>query len=1119
MKKLLWILGAVMLAGLAFMAVLPSLLSTPWARHQILSRVNADPSRHLQIDEWSLSWVAPTIIKGIVFEDLKTGVKADIAQIKNNQGLLSLIKSRYDVGETEIITPVVYFNLATQPADPATPSTAPPSQKPPPPAPAKEWPSLMGQIKVTNGSLYTVKQNTAPKIIAQDINWVINTGSDEKPIAYRFLMKSGDGSGRMAGAGTIALDPAAMAELAQAQADATLQIDNMELTDFLAIAASKGRIPNGQGRLSGNLQIKGSAARQMELKGHLDLPQLRLWGGPLKTDQPVIDTITAKLDAVYSGKALILNRFDFGSSWAEGSLDGRLSGADHYQINTQANVNLPEIAAHLPATLNLKKGIRLTEGQLQFRGRANAAGGTTAFSGDAQLKRLLGIQQGQTLAWNQPVSLSVSGQEGPEGLALDHFKFTSAFIQGEGKGDLKQAQLKIDADIKAALRELKKFVQTKGWDGIGQLNASLKVNQLTGRQHDAALNVSIQDFSLTRKRQEVITKQNVQLNLVAGFQKDASLAESQVDHLALELDSRIASGSLRTGQLQLESSSHLPSTQNFSYQGQVHLQQLSKLLLNLGLLPPPMRLSGQTRIKINGDLKGRRVVLRKALVDTQNLVFRQGQKVIRDKRLVVNTQGKIDMDKRAIRLVPLNIDFAPGEIRLQKLALADWSNLNQTLKTDGTANLSLARGATTFKAFMDLPKGSHIDGQSHLKLNMDFSSPQSQRIQLDATVSPFRFTSTNRPPISEKKVQLQADLSRHPAGSQYSFNNIRLTSSALSLAASGQMIQNQKERILELAGDLTPDLRKLTTLFLSPGNPRLEISGRAPKPFRLKIKSHPHHWKNALSRTDFNGTLYIDQLKGLGFDIKPGDVPIRIANQQATMTLRASANGGTLNLEPRIDLSQTPYRLSFPKNSSVLKNVQITNGMTANLLAPANPFISGSVLPGGLLNLDLQTFNWPLDKKRTDQIAFDAWLNLSNLKMAASPLMNRLLGVVGIQAQYLDIGNQDIRFTARNGRINSSPLQIMVDDHPLNLQGSIGFDRTINYIAQLPVTERLVGRDAYRFLKGVSIDVPIGGTVAKPRIDEQSMQKAVGSMVQQALQKNIERQAVDLLQQLLKPKQ
>jgi hypothetical protein len=402
---------------------------------------------------------------------------------------------------------------------------------------------------------------------------------------------------------------------------------------------------------------------------------------------------------------------------------------------------------------------------------------------------------------------------------------------------------------------------------------------------------------------------------------------------------------------------------------------------------------------------------------------------------------------------------------------------------------------------------------------MDLSAPQSQLIQLNAKLTPFTYTARNTPPIREEKVQLNADLSLRPADTQYAFNDLSLTSNVLSFSASGHLNQNQKERLLELNGHLEPDLKKLGPLFLSTNNPRMEIAGKASKPFRLQVRSNLPGSEKAFDQIDFSGTLFVEKFNGLGFNIKPGDVPLRIANQTATMKLQASANGGTLKLEPRIDLSRKPYILSFPDNSKVLKNVQITDQMTAQLLSRANPFISGAVMPGGFLNLDLNSLTWPLNKEYTRQIAFDTRLNLNDLKVAASPLLNQLLGLVGIRANYLDLGTQDLRVTARNGRIDSSPLKMMVDDHPINIRGSVGFDKTINYTAQLPITERLVGRDAYPFLKGVTIEVPIRGTVSNPRIDKQSMQRAVGSMVQQAVQKNLEKKAVDLLHQLLKPKQ
>ena len=62
----------------------------------------------------------------------------------------------------------------------------------------------------------------------------------------------------------------------------------------------------------------------------------------------------------------------------------------------------------------------------------------------------------------------------------------------------------------------------------------------------------------------------------------------------------------------------------------------------------------------------------------------------------------------------------------------------------------------------------------------------------------------------------------------------------------------------------------------------------------------------------------------------------------------------------------------------------------------------------------------------------------------------------------------------------------------------------------------MVGKDAYQFLQGTTLNVPIRGTSSKPSIDETTFQQATGDLMQQALRKNLEQGAQNLFKNLFK---
>lgn len=130
--------------------------------------------------------------------------------------------------------------------------------------------------------------------------------------------------------------------------------------------------------------------------------------------------------------------------------------------------------------------------------------------------------------------------------------------------------------------------------------------------------------------------------------------------------------------------------------------------------------------------------------------------------------------------------------------------------------------------------------------------------------------------------------------------------------------------------------------------------------------------------------------------------------------------------------------------------------------------------------------------------------------------MAGLLNMMGISERKLSLVDQDIAFEAKDGRIALSPMTLEAEGHQLKMHGTVGFDNTLDFIARIPVTEKMVGKDAYQFLQGTSIKVPIRGTASKPRIDETAFQQATGDLMQQFLRKNLEKGAQDLLKNLFK---
>lgn len=296
----------------------------------------------------------------------------------------------------------------------------------------------------------------------------------------------------------------------------------------------------------------------------------------------------------------------------------------------------------------------------------------------------------------------------------------------------------------------------------------------------------------------------------------------------------------------------------------------------------------------------------------------------------------------------------------------------------------------------------------------------------------------------------------------------------------------------------------------------MAFSGKKATPFTIKLVSKGDRWEDPLKHLNFSSAVHVTAIEAYGLKLTPNDVPIRIAGAAAGAKLESPANGGQLNFQPTIDMRKEPYILSFKDNIDLLKDVQVTQGLIDGLLAAIHPLFKDAVVPDGLLGLNMKHFSWPLSEKERNRATFAGTLKLNGIRLNSTPFLAGLLNMMGISERQLSLANQKIDFEAKNGRMALSPMTLDAEGYQLKIHGSIGFDKTLDLIARIPVTKRMVGKDAYRFLRGTTIKVPIRGTAAKPRIDEAVFQEATGDLMQQAFRKNLEKGARDLLKSLFK---
>jgi hypothetical protein len=1107
---LLWTVVSLFFVIFVGLVFLPAILSSNLLKPRILENVNRHLPGQLQVAEWNFKWFSGIEAKGIVYDHRQENLFIEVAEIKGYRGLAQLMADAGNLGGIEVVKPQVVFYLSDkQPSDLSDESESPQSGR---------LPAFSGILKISDGSIRTVNPAGKEKTVVKDLDLYLDISDIEKPIAYKVFLTSGDTIGSFSGQGMLTLSANNPLDLKAIQSDARLKITNWELEEVLEIMASRGNFPSGKGRLNVDLALKGSAAEALDIKGNLSLNRLELWGGPLGDDHPRINGITTEIDGTISKEVLSLNQLKVQSSLANGSVRGKFAGRGQNQLKGSADINLAEVFSQLPGTLKLRKDMTLSQGKLAWSASVKSTEDVTVFESSARLDQLRGLSKGRPVSWNQPISLNARGEKSAQGIRIDNLSLRSSFLNGDGQGDFRNMRVTFSADMAAALRELKKFLDIREWDGAGKLLAGLQVKETAPGISAATVNLDVRNLALNRKGSPILPKQDVKADLSATIHKGEDLSASKFQQPRLSIQSSMARGKFSASGFQLNPAGHLPAAEDLSIDGYFDLQQISNLLRNFNQLSATARLAGTAHIQSSGSMDAQHLVLNSTRIDIRNFRYHDKQKTVRDDHLTLQTSGKLNFETKSARFAPIDINASAGSITIPELAISDWSDLQKDMKTQATAQLDLAKLTRSYGDFIQLPGKTQIAGKGTFDLDLDFSSPKAQFLKVDADLSPFQLTSDTLPPISEDHVKLKANLKRSPDGKALTVETIQLNSTALSLSAAGNLDQAGNQKKLDASGNINLDLNMLSPYLQKIAGPQITITGKGDNPFKLKMVSGRTRWTDALKQTDFSGAIRADSIDAFGVGISATEVPLRVANESAVAKLAATANGGQLNLEPKIDLGKEPYMLSLPPDSTILKDVEITDAMAEGLMSKIHPVFQGSVQAEGHVDLYMQHFNWALDKKDRDKTAFAGTLRLKGVRINSTNLLSELLALIGVRGNEMDFGDLDIDFVARNGRIETSPIRLEIDGYPIELRGSVGFDKSLDYIAKLPITPKLVGDKAYRLLEGVTIDVPIRGNSKNPDIDESSMQKATAGLVEQALQKSLEKGVQNIFEQLIKKK-
>ncbi len=1033
------------------------------------------------------------------------------------------------------------------------------------------WHKMSANILFNRALIQLQQADQQPQPVVQNGSLHLTLASDTLTLDLSLATGAEQTAGQLKAIGTAHL-PSIKGDLLDLMtADMQVTFTDVQLAPFLALAPAES-VPQGQAVLGSELTIKNTEGGNLVLRGPITLSELDLTDGFLQQDHPRLDRLAFELHLQrdeqkewHLPELKMLS--DFGSANIQSSY-----GKQGLQATGKGIFDLPVLLSQLPGLFQVQENLRLENGKASLTFEVTEQDKLIHVKTEATVEELAGRQNKQAFSWKSPLSLTFNGSIAGKEPEIDQLALKADFLNLEGQGNLQHFTLKGSADLDKAVQEIQRIIQFD-WDAGGRLKLELETTKDNKDRYTIHTKIDIADSRFSVKNKEVLPIHDLRFDgqLIAPgyFPK----TKSEAADFTFDLSSWIGelSGSL-TGVYQDQEQ----IMTHYRLDSDILLARVTELLHRLDLLEQETSIAGAMKLQTSGYTEKDQLVVSTLDSRIKEFILYRQEKIFQDPDITLFTTkpepssnvekavrpleqadskdaffaqggGYNLIDTKNHRLVLRNLSLNSGfaDIRAKKIFLDDWQQKPapaiKVLQVSGRSDLGKL---TTLLQQMEVMKPEQkVGGDAIFSLDLTEKKedikiagrPQkgnSGTIKLDIDQLSYSTTEKNKQGSLEKsqeklllerqKLVFRSRLHGDLTSGDVQFTTFDIESAPLSLQANGELQLNGKKAHFSLDGQATPDLAAVVALLNGMYPLEIAATGKKKEHFTLYYPLSAEEKENAKINLRFATKLYADSFSKSGIDITRLTLGTDMQDGIMANVLKGTLNDGWLQLSPSIDYTRTPPVLTLPKGEHVLTNVHLAKALTERVFKAIHPLFGALATPVGIINVQLDHFSLPLGEKGAEKIDFKALFDLTGVALEPKGVLSSILDMAGYTDKTLTMKNKSMTCEGMQGNVSCTPIKMTIADSEMIISGSAGIDGSLNYIVEVPVTKRLLGKKGYQLLKGSTLKVPIKGTKDNPVYSREALMQASSDLLKQAageateniLREQIDKAVPDLLNNL-----
>jgi hypothetical protein len=365
----------------------------------------------------------------------------------------------------------------------------------------------------------------------------------------------------------------------------------------------------------------------------------------------------------------------------------------------------------------------------------------------------------------------------------------------------------------------------------------------------------------------------------------------------------------------------------------------------------------------------------------------------------------------------------------------------------------------------------------------------------------------------QEKISLDAAGDYDGNGKVLRLSRLILSSSALAAQIAGQFAPaaDGKQNEVRLNGQLSYDLGRLAEMFRPVIGPNIAVVGRSSTPI---LFAGPL----GVDASTGSAGLKWEQANVYGFQVGQAEARATLDKgvvQVAPLDLAVSR--GRMRLAPRVKLAPEPMELTLPAGP-LAERIEINPVMCSELLMYIAPVLAEVTSAQGTFSIALDKCRIPLGDPAGGDLA--GRITVHSVEVGPGPLVREFALLLNRESPAKLKKESTIAFQMHNRRVYHQNVEMVFPDLTITTQGSVGFDQTLDLVAEMPVPPKWLAKNplAAQALANQRIRIPLKGTLKKPQLDRQEMDRLSRQFIKQAAGNLIEGELNKQLDRLLQPR-